>query len=193
MKPKMLKALNDQKEISGKTLTNVQDDLGYARSTVQRWLKGENDPTMEQYETLYEYFGGSMHELYAYVGEQEMRATENIGYQGAEVMVEHYEQRLKAKDEKYELLQTHHDQRIKEINENHKRSVDYLKDEIKRLRGELDVANEAATALAATASNLTQATSNLTGKKHVVFWVLAGLNVLLAILLWFALRTGPLF
>lgn len=134
-----------------------------------------------------------MMELFAEVGKQEMVATEKIGYQGAEVMIEHYEQRLKAKDEKYELLQTHHDQRIKEINENHRLSVDYLKDEIKRLRGELDVANEAATALATTASNLTQATSNLTGKKHVVFWVLAGLNVLLAILLWFALRTGPLF
>lgn len=186
MKPKMLKALNDQKKISGKTLDNVQDDLGYARSTVQRWLKGESDPTMEQYETLYEYFGGSMHDLYADVGEQEMRATEKIGYQGAEVMVEHYEQRLVAKDEKYNLLQAHHEQRVAEINETHKRAVDYLLKEKDRMENELALANKAAVTLA-------EAAKSYSGKKHVVFWVLAGLNVLLAILLWFALRTGPLF
>lgn len=186
MKPRMLKALNDQKKISGKTYDNVQDDLGYARSTVQRWHKGECDPTMEQFETLYEYYGGCMRDLYADVGEQEMRATENIGYQGAEVMVEHYEQRLKAKDEKYELLKDHHNQRIEEINGNHGRAVQYLKDEIGRLRGELDIANQAAVELAKSATALT-------GKKYVVFWVMAGINVLLALLLFIALRTGPLF
>lgn len=185
MKPKMLKALNDQKKISGKTLDNVQDDLGYARSTVQRWLKGESDPTMEQYETLYEYFGGSMRDLYADVGEQEMRATENIGYQGAEVMVEHYEQRLHAKDEKYELLKDHHDQRINEINESHKRSVDYLLKEKDRMEKELALANQAAVTLA-------EAAKSYSGKKHTVFWVMVGVNVLLAILLAIALFTGPI-
>ena len=193
MKAQVLEKLNEYKRKSGKSLEAVHESLGYATSTVQRWLKGESNPDMEQLEALVEFFGGNMKDLYAAVGKQELAATQSIGYQGAEVMVEHYEQRLKAKDEKYELLKDHHDQRIKEINDNHRLSVDYLKEEIKRLRGELDVANQAATSLTHTASELTKAASNLTGKKHVVFWVLAGLNVLLAILLWFALRTGPLF
>lgn len=186
MKPKMLKALNDQKKLSGKTLVNVQEDIGYARSTVQRWLSGENDPTMEQFETLYEYFGGSLHDLYADVGEQEIRATEKIGYQGAEVMVEHYEQRLLAKDEKCSLLQAHHEQRVKEINESHQKSVEYLKGEIGRLRSELDLANKAAVTLA-------EAAKSYSGKKHIVFWTLAAANVVLAVLLFVALRTGPIF
>ena len=185
MKAQMLEKLNDYKRKSGKSLEAVHESLGYATSTVQRWLKGESNPDIEQLESLVEFFGGSMKDLYAAVGKQEMVATENIGYQGAEVMIEHYEQRLKAKDEKYELLRDHHDQRIKEINESHKRSVDYLLKEKERMEKELDLANKAAVTLA-------EAAKSYSGKKHTVFWVMVGVNVLLAILLAIALFTGPI-
>lgn len=185
MKAQVLEKLNDYKRKSGKSLEAVHESLGYATSTVQRWLKGESNPDIEQVEALVEFFGGSMKDLYAAVGKQEMIATEKIGYQGAEVMVEHYEQRLLAKDEKYQLLKDHHDQRIKEINETHKRSVDYLLKENERLKGELDIANNAAV-------ELSKAAASLAGKKYTVFWVLVGANVLLAILLFVALSTGPI-
>lgn len=185
MKTQVLEKLNEYKRKSGKSLDAVQENLGYARSTVQRWLKGESNPDMEQLEELVEFFGGSMEDLYAAVGKQEMIATEKIGFQGADAMVEHYEQRLKAKDEKYDLLKEHHNQRLEEINANHGRAVQYLKDEIKRLREELDIANSAAV-------ELSKAAASLTGKKYTVFWVLVGANVLLAILLFVALSTGPI-
>ena len=185
MKAQMLEKLNDYKRKSGKSLEAVHESLGYATSTVQRWLKGESNPDIEQLESLVEFFGGNMNDLYAAVGKQEMVATENIGYQGAAVMVEHYEQRLRAKDEKYELLKDHHDQRIKEINESHKRSVDYLLKEKDRMEQELDLANKAAVTLA-------EAAKSYSGKKHTVFWVMVGVNVLLAILLAIALFTGPI-
>lgn len=186
MKTHIRLKLNDLKTASGKSLEDAHAALGYATSTVHRWLKGESDPSVEQLTNLVEFFGGNMTELFAEVGQQEMIATEAIGYQGADVMVEHYEQRLKAQQEKYELLKEHHSQRIEEINDNHSRAVEYLKDEIKRLRGELDISNQAAI-------DLSKAATNFTGKKHVVFWVLAGANALLALLLFVALQTGPIF
>lgn len=186
MKTQILEKLNDLKSQSGKSFEAVHEALGYATSTVHRWHKGESEPDMEQLTALVEFYGGSMEKLFAAVGKQEMTATQTIGYQGADTMVEHYEQRLKAKDEKYELLQEHHKQRIEEINGNHGRAVQYLKDEIGRLRGELDIANQAAVELA-------KAATALTGKKYVVFWALIGINVLLAILLLVALQTGPIF
>ncbi len=186
MKAQVLEKLNEYKRKSGKSLEAVHESLGYATSTVQRWLKGESNPDIEQVEALVEFFGGSMKDLYAAVGKQELIATEKIGYQGADVMVEHYEQRLIAKDEKYELLKAHHDQRIKEINETHKRSVEYLLKEKDRLEKELETANQAAVTLA-------EAAKSYSGKKHTVFWVLTGANVLLAVLLFFALMTGPIF
>lgn len=164
MKTQILEKLNDLKTKSGKSYEDVHAALGYATSTVHRWHKGESEPDLAQLTALVEYYGGSMDKLFAAVGKQEMAATQAIGYQGADAMVEHYEQRLQAKDEKYELLKDHHSQRIVEINDNHKLSVDYLKKEIERLRGELDIANTAAT--------------DLTGKKSIVFWVLGAVSLL---------------
>lgn len=186
MKTQILEKLNDLKTRSGKSYEAVHDALGYATSTVHRWHKGDSEPDMEQLTNLVEFYGGSMEDLFAAVGKQEMTATQSIGYQGADAMVVQYEARLEAKDEKYALLKEHHDQRISEINQQHGKSVEYLKDEIKRLREELDTANKAAVDLAAAATALAS-------KKHKVFWVLAGANVLLAVLLFVALRTGPIF
>lgn len=164
MKTQILEKLNDLKANSGKSYEDVHAALGYATSTVHRWHKGESEPDLAQLTALVEFYGGSMDKLFAAVGKQEMAATQTIGYQGADAMVEHYEQRLKSKDEKCALMQQHHADRIKEINDAHKLSVEYLKNEIERLRRELDIANTAAT--------------DLTGKKSIVFWVLGAVSFL---------------
>lgn len=178
MKTQILEKLNELKSKSGKSYENVHDALGYATSTVHRWHKGESEPDIDQLTELVEYYGGSMEDLFAAVGKQELMATQTIGYQGADSMVTHYEERLKSKDERYEMLKEHHAERIKTINDNHEKSVQYLKEEIIRLRGELDTANLAAV--------------NLTSKKYIVFWALIGINLILAILLFIALQTGPI-
>ena len=178
MKTQILEKLNDLKNKSGKSYEDVHEDLGFATSTVHRWHKGESTPDIDDLTTLVEYYGGNMRDLFAAVGQQEMTATQSIGYQGADVMVEHYEARLAAKDEKYNVLQAHHEQRILEINESHAKSVSYLMDEIKRLRGERDSARETSLAVV--------------GKKQAVFWSLVGIDVIMAILLFIALFTGPI-
>lgn len=193
MKTQILEKLNDLKTRSGKSYEAVHDALGYATSTVHRWHKGESEPDMEQLTALVEFYGGKMEELFAAVGKQEMTATAALGYQGADVMVEHYEARLKASCEKYELLKEHHNQRIAEINTNHDKSVAYLKDEIIRLRGERDEARKECEKLkvdsAEQVSKAEKEASNIIGKKHVVYWISAILNVLLAISVILALLT----
>jgi len=179
MKTQILEQLNELKRRSGKSLEAAQNDLGYAKSTIQRWHKGESVPDMDQLTSLVEYYGGSMEDLFAAVGKQELTVTQAIGYQGANAMVEHYEERLKAKDEKYALALEHSAIRIEDINRNHEKTVKYLKDDIERLRGELELANRAAL--------------NLTSKKYTIFWTLIGIIALLCVLLFIALRTGPVF
>lgn len=196
MKTQILEKLNDLKIKSGKSLEDVHEALGFATSTVHRWHKGESNPDIDQLTSLVEFYGGSMEKLYAEVGKQEMNATQAIGYQGADAMAEHYEARLAAAKEKYDLLQNHHDQRIKEINENHGKSVEYLKDEIKRLRQERDDARKESADMEVDylrkIADANKAASDVTGKKHIVFWVLVGIDVLMAILLFIALFTGPI-
>lgn len=167
MKAQILEKLNELKNRSGKSFENVHDTLGFATSTVHRWHKGESSPDMDQLTALVEFYGGSMEELFAAVGKQELVATQTIGYQGAEAMVEHYEARLAAKDEKYALLKEHHNQRIEEINANHSRVVEYLKAEIDRLRGERDSAR--GTSL------------DVVGKKQRVFIVLSVICIVMGI------------
>lgn len=179
MKAQILEKLNDLKTRSGKSYEDVHDALGYATSTIHRWHKGESEPDLDQLTSLVEYYGGSMEKLFAAVGKQELAATQNLGYQGADAMVTHYEARLGAKDEKYALLQEHHAARLDDLQRSHERSVAYLKEEISRLRGELELANR--TAL------------NLTSKKYTVFWALIGIIAMLSVLLFIALRTGPIF
>lgn len=167
MKTQILEKLNQWKVQSGKSYEDAHEATGYATSTIHRWHKGESEPDLEQLTTIVEFWGGNMQELFADVGKQEMAATQAIGYQGADVMVEHYEARLTAAKEKYELLQAHHNQRIEEINASHQRSVEYLKAEIDRLRGERDSARS--TSL------------DVVGKKHRVFGVLAVICVVMGI------------
>lgn len=182
MRAHILEQLNDLKIKSGKSLEAIHEALGFSTSAVSRWLKGETEPDLEQLTRLVEYFGGSMQDLFAAVGQSEMAATQAIGYQGAEAMVEHYEARLAAKDEMYAQLQVHHTQRITEINANHERSVEYLKSEIVRLRAERDEARQSA-------AHAQEAARAITGKKHIVYWVLAGIDALMAIALILALMT----
>ena len=186
MKTPIIARLESIRKRNGLSFDDASERSGFSTSTLRRWWKGESIPSVEDVENLAEAMGGTAEEVFAAVGKQEMIETQTIGYQGAAVMSTQYEERLKAKDEKYNLLKEHHDQRINEINDQHKKSVEYLKDEIKRLREELDTANKAAVDLAAAATALAS-------KKHKVFWVLAGANVLLAILLFVALKTGPIF
>lgn len=178
MKTPLIEKLTEYRIESGLSYDKLGERTGISSSTICRWYKGQGVPSLDEIEMLCEAMGHDISDIFVTIGKQEMVATQSIGYQGAEVMVEHYEARLAAKDEKYNILQAHHEQRILEINENHAKSVSYLMDEIKRLRVERDSARETSLAVV--------------GKKQRVFWVLVAIDIIMAILLFIALFTGPI-
>ena len=104
MKAQILDKLNELKHRSGKSFEAVHESLGYAASTVHRWHRGESDPDLNQLTELVEFYGGSMEQLFAAVGKQEMAAAQESGYQGFAAMTESYEAQLKAKDEQIAYL-----------------------------------------------------------------------------------------
>lgn len=65
------------------------------------------------------------------------------------------------------------------------KSTSYLKAECERLRAERDEARAQAAAASKT-------TTDVTGKKHIVFWILAGIDFLMAIALIIALMTDSI-
>lgn len=185
MKTPLIEKLTEYRNECGLSYDKLEQKTGISSSTICRWFKGQGVPSLDEIEMLCYAMGHDISDIFVTIGKQEMVATQSIGYQGAEVMVEHYEARLTAKDEKYNVLQSHHEQRILEINENHARVVDYLKEEIKRLRGERDSARE--TSL------------EVVGKKHRVYIVLSAICIvmgiaisLLIVLLIVAFRTDAI-
>lgn len=140
MKTPLIEKLTDMRRKSGLSYDKLGEKTGISASTINRWYNGQGVPSLDEIELLCEAMGFDIKDIFITVGKQEMTATQSIGYQGADVMVEHYEARLSAKDDMYKLLQSHHDQRIHEISESHRKSVEYLKDEITRLREERDSA-----------------------------------------------------
>lgn len=191
MKAHILEKLNRLMVDAKKTPEHVHQDLGFAVSTVRRWLKGETSPDLDDLTVMVEYLGGSMDDLFAEVGKQELAAAQTIDYKGTDVLVTQYEARLEALREKHEMLQAHHEQVIKRRDEDHERSVRYLRDEIERLRSEkaklieekdaLSAENAATKAYMEAEIRKAKATaSDIIGKKQAVYWVQAILNILLA-------------
>lgn len=99
---------------------------------------------------------------------------------------EHYEQQIASLREQNTRQEAERNREREAQEKTYSASIAYLKEDNARLRDELAIANKAAIDLA-------ESTKSFSGKKHVVFWVMAGINVLLALLLFVALRTGPLF
>ena len=176
MKTQILEKLNDLKAKSGKSYEAVHDALGYAASTVQRWHKGQSEPDMEQLTNLVEFYGGSMEKLFAAVGKQEMTATQDIGYQGAAAMVEHYEARLLSKKEQIDMLCAHHEHALKKRDETYDRSVGYLKQQVEDMRAERKV-------LQAELDAQRRRADQLDTKRHHVFWGMLSVIILLLVLM----------
>lgn len=172
MKAQILERLNDLKSKSGKSYEDVHDTLGYAASTVHRWHRGESNPDMDQLTALVEFYGGEMRDLYADVGKQEMTATQDIGYQGAVAMVEHYEARLKAKDDQQMMLQDHHRQAI----EHRDKVVAYLKEQVEAMQKERKENREELDKQRNRADELDR-------KRHNVFWGMLVIIIMLLVMM----------
>lgn len=116
---------------------------------------------------------------------EELRQTRAYYEEKAVSVRHHYEEQLAVLREQ-NARQEQERTREREMQQlTYDKSTAYLKAECERLRAERDEAR----AQAATAS---KATTDLTGKKHIVFWVLAGIDLLMAVALIIALMTDSI-
>lgn len=183
-------------ETSGKSYEKIAVESNISKATLSRLVtqRKASRPTLD---ILAAYFEVG-EEYQKAVGEQshtceyasalciELQETRANYDQRIAATREHYEQQIASLREQNTRQEAERNREREAQEKTYSASLAYLKEDNARLRNELAIANKAAIDLA-------ESTKSFSGKKHVVFWVMAGINVLLALLLFVALRTGPLF
>lgn len=135
----------------------------------------------------YQELVGSTEQSCAFAAEltEELRSTRAY-YEAKAVSVRaHYEEQLASLREQCARQEAERTRERETQQRTYENSVNYLKAEVERLRAERDEAR-------ISAASASKATSDITGKKHIVFWVLAGIDLLMAVALIIALLTDSI-
>lgn len=185
--------LKEKKKIS---FTFLQEKTGISDSTLCRWFKGEGNPTVDDLEALFEAMGSDMRDVFADIGEQEMKASEKIEYKGADALLADFERREKIYKENCDFRVRHeielrdklqesfhsslaslekaHSDALKKRDDTYDRSVSYLKQQIKDL-------TEENRALTRRAVNAEKQRDLIEEKRHGVFWGMLAALICVAI------------
>lgn len=182
------------------------DDLAVttniSKSKLQRVFTGQVEPTVSDLEIIVEKgLKASMSELYALVGEQEMKASEKLDFKGARALMEDFnaekaqirqeyemriEQSIQARIETQEAFSAG----LKQLEERYTANATYLTG----LVGKLEASNADLSARAVKATDLALAAQKraeasekradeLDRRRYQVFWGMLGLVILLVVLL----------
>ena len=116
---------------------------------------------------------------------EELRSTRAYYEEKAVSVRAHYEEQLASLREQCARQEAERTRERETQQRTYDNSVNYLKAEVERLRAERDEAR-------ISAASASKATSDITGKKHIVFWVLAGIDLLMAVALIIALMTDSI-
>lgn len=116
---------------------------------------------------------------------EELRSTRAYYEEKAVSVRAHYEEQLASLREQCARQEAERTRERETQQRTYDNSVNYLKAEVERLRAERDEAR-------ISAASASKATSDIAGKKHVVFWVLAGIDLLMAVALIIALMTDSI-
>lgn len=186
------------KEIAKVSFETMQDALGISASTLCRYFKGDAEPTVDTLERIVEYLGGNMRDLYAQIGEQEMKDSEKVDYKGATALLEdlhrheamykeHCDLRVAHAEELYKHLQDSFDASIATLERSHAaallkrdetydRTAKYLKEQVLDLKQ--DNKN-----LLERASKAEAARDQLDARRHHVFWGMLSIILFLSVAL----------
>ena len=116
---------------------------------------------------------------------EELRSTRAYYEEKAVSVRAHYEEQLASLREQCARQEAERTRERETQQRTYDNSVNYLKAEVERLRAERDEAR-------ISAASASKATSDIAGKKHIVFWVLAGIDLLMAVALIIALMTDSI-
>lgn len=139
------------------TYEYIAGKMHTSASTVCRWCTGKSTPSFDEVAMLAEVIGLSLPSVFATLGRQEFRDSEQIGFKGAKEMLAEFEADKQATREAYERQITHHvemrtiakqnyDDTIRRLEENYTSNRDYLQTELRELRQANDKLQERAVA-----------------------------------------------
>lgn len=174
-------------EKSGSSYDKIAAATTISKTTLSRLVK-QHTASRYTLDVLASYFGlGEQYQ--ALVGEQdhscafaaelteELRSLRSYYEQKADAVRQHYEQQISALRDQAARQDEERNRERQALQDGYERSISYLREEISRLRDERDQARTVA--------------RDIVGKKHVVFWCLAGIAALLGVALVISLMSGP--
>lgn len=168
MKTPLIEKLTEFRSESGLSYDKLEEKTGISASTINRWYNGKGVPSLDEIEMLCDAMGFDIKDIFITVGKQEMTATQDIGYQGAQAMVAHYDARLQAKDDQQKMLLEHHKQAI----EHRDKVVDYLKKQVELMQKERITSREELDAERKRANAAEAAVKDMDRKRHNIFWIM---------------------
>lgn len=187
--------MRDEKRLS-------YDDLvprtNMSKSKLQRIFTGQTEPTVSDLEIIVEQgLKGRIDDLYAKVGEQEMKDSEGLDYKGARALLDDFNaEKLQIRKEyqsRIEQLVATSDERqkaftiaLKQIEEQYRKNADYLvgvvndnEIYIRDLLVKTENANNIAAAAQKRAETAEKRADDLDKRRHHVFWAMMVLVLLL--------------
>lgn len=169
-----------------------------SKSKLQRIFTGQVDATVDDLEIIVEKgLRSSMAELYALIGEQEMKYSENLDYKGARALIEDFNEEKRQIRLEYQSridqLVADGDERQKaftvaldQLGAQYRKNADFLtgiiKDNENYIRDLLvrtEQANGIAQAAQARAARAEKRIDNLDKRRHHVFWVMLSVVLIL--------------
>lgn len=166
-----------KKEAAKLSYDVLQERTGISASTLCRYFKGDAEPTMDTMERIVDALGANMRDLYAQVGEQEMKDSQQVDYKGASALLEDFSKRESLYKDHLSTLERSHASALKNRDETYERSVSYLKNQIAELKQDNKDLLERATRAEAVRDQLDV-------RRHHVFWGM--LSIILVVLVLFA-------
>ena len=188
MKTPLIEKLTEYRIESGFSYDRLAEKTGYSSSTICRWYKGQGVPSLDEIEVLCDAMGHDISDIFITIGKREMVATQNIGYQGADAMVAHYEARLQSKDDQQKMLQEHYKQAI----EHRDKVVDYLKKQVENMQQERTQTRAELEAERKRADDAEEKAKDMDRKRHNIFWIMGIICSCLSVALVIALFSNSI-
>lgn len=197
-----LSFLNQKKDEKRLSYDELAPKTNMSKSKLQRIFTGQTEPTVSDLEILVEKgLGANIDELYAIVGESELKASEDIDYKGAQALLadfaaekaqihENYKtniQHLVAKSDERQQIFT---DTLKLIGDQYRANVEFLiginednKARLVDLLAKTEHANAMAVSEQKRAEEAEKRVVELDKRRYQVFWSMLGVIVLLLLII----------
>lgn len=163
------------------TYRYLEKETGISASTIQRWFAGKGTPSVDDLERVFEAMGSSMQQVFAEVGEKEMRDSAKLDYKGANALLEDFQKREAALVSSHEKEKEHLAE-LRKVEKEAYTSATIKQDEVYKnvtthLKAQVRELEEKNKELSERASNAEKDRERLDVRRHHVFWAMLAWNI----------------